>query len=374
MIYLDNAATTFPKPPAVKAYLLDCIDNWCGNPGRGTHALSLSAAKKVWACREQVAAFLGAADPARIIFNGGATCALNTVIKGSLQAGDHVLCSEIEHNAVWRPLKALEKSKKITLETFPVIGLSDEQILQEVARRVRKSTRLIICTHMSNICSLALPVAKIGAFCRQAGIYFIVDAAQSAGHLPINMENMCIDGLAAPAHKGLYGLPGCGILALGPRFLPKPLIEGGSGVNSLSPLMPAELPERLEAGTLPIPAIAGLLGGLSFVRSIDPSDLRKHEEALFFAARERIESLPYCEVVMRDTIGPVLLFRHKRISAVAVARALSEKGIAVRAGLHCAPLAHKALSTGQAGGVRISFSYQNTVAELDELLRALREI
>lgn len=374
MIYFDNAATTFPKPPAVKAALLDCLDHWCGNPGRGAHALSLASAEKVYYCREQAAALLGISDPARAVFTGGATAALNTLIKGLLRGGDHVLCSELEHNAVWRPLKALARAGVISLDVFPVIGLTDAQILQEVAQRVQKKTRLVICTHMSNVCSVVLPIAKIGALCRQNGILFAVDAAQSAGHLPIHMENMCIDALAIPAHKGLYGLPGCGMLALRTRLTPRPLMEGGSGVNSLSPYMPRELPERLEAGTLPVPAIAGLIGGISHVTSIGIPDIQKHEEGLFLAARERIEAVHGFEVVAREHAGPVLLFRHERVSGVSVARALSEKGIAVRAGLHCAPLAHRALGTGQAGGVRISFSHYNTVAELDALYRTLKEI
>ena len=374
MIYFDNAATTFPKPAAVKNAVLDCIDNWCGNPGRGAHALSLRAAQQIYTCRERLAAFFGAPDPLRIIFTGGATAALNVALKGVLRKGDHVLYSELEHNAVWRPLQTLAREKEIIPEKFPVIGLTKEEILQKVARRVRKNTRAVICTHTSNICSLALPIPEIGAFCRQNGLYFIVDAAQSAGHLPINMEAMCIDALAAPAHKGLYGIPGCGVLALGERLLPRPLIEGGSGVNSLSPVMPSELPERLEAGTLPIPAIAGLIGGLDFVEGVGLPRLLEHEKTLFLAARERIEALPQYRIMAKESVGAVLLFQHKQASAVTVARILAEQGIAVRAGLHCAPLAHKALGTGSVGGVRISFSYHNNIAELDTLAAVLKEI
>ncbi len=374
MIYFDNAATTFPKPACVKSAVLDCMEHWCGNPGRGAHALSLLAAKQVYACREQLAAFFGLSDATRIVFTGGATSALNTVIKGILREGDHVLCSELEHNAVWRPLKALARERGVMSETFPVVGLTDAEILQKVAKRVKKNTRAIICTHASNICSLTLPIAKIGAFCHQNNLHFIVDAAQSAGHFPIHLTDMHIDALTLPAHKGLYGIPGCGVLALGKELLPKPLIEGGSGVNSRAPFMPRELPERLEAGTLPIPAIAGLLGGLSFVEGIGLDVLQTHAKGLFLAARERIEALPCYQVLAKDAAGAVLLFRHERASAVAVARALSERGIFVRAGLHCAPLAHDALGTGQAGGVRISFSYHNTIAELDTLYTVLKEI
>lgn len=374
MIYFDNAATTYPKPREVRAAVLDCMEHWCGNPGRGAHRLSLTAADRVFACRERLAAYLGFSHPSRIVFTENTTYALNFAIKGILREGCHVLCSELEHNAVWRPLQALKATGKITVDTFPVVGLSTAEILQKVGGRVKKNTRAIVCTHASNICSLTLPVAELGALCRARGLYFIVDAAQSAGHLPLHMERMKIDALAAPAHKGLYGIPGCGILAVGERVLPRTLIEGGSGVNSLARDMPRELPERLEAGTLPVPAIAGLLGGLSYLESVDPTEAQNAEMGLFFAARERIESLSSFRVIAGEAAGAVLLFAHEKKSAVAVARALDRAGICVRAGLHCAPLAHRALGTGTEGAVRISFSHFNTVAELDALYKALGEI
>ncbi len=374
MIYFDNAATAFPKSPRAIAEATACMRSWCGNPGRGAHRLSLQAAERVYACRELLSDFFGLGAPERIVFTENTTYALNMALKGLLKPGDHVLCSELEHNAVLRPLYALQQEKGITFDTFPVIGLTNRQILQKIGTRTQKNTTAIVCLHASNICSLSLPIAEIGAFCHARGMYFIVDAAQSAGHLPIDMHAMQIDALAAPAHKGLLGLQGCGILALGEGVVPTTIIEGGSGVNSLSPTMPEEFPERFEAGTLPTPAIAGLLGGLSHVIELGLPETEKRAQTLFFAARERIESIDGLEIYQRDAAGAVLLFHKTGVPATEVARVLDKAGICVRAGLHCAPLAHKALGTPAGGAVRLGFGVFNTLNEIDALWRVLKEL
>ncbi|MBQ9802879.1 MAG: aminotransferase class V-fold PLP-dependent enzyme [Clostridia bacterium] len=374
MIYFDNAATSFPKAPQATREALLCMLTNGGNPGRGAHKLSLRAAEKIFACREDLSDFLGVGAPERIIFTQNTTYALNMAIKGLVKTGDHVLCSELEHNAVMRPLYALQKEKGITLDTFPVIGLGDEQIMENIAARVGQSTTLLVCLHASNICSVSLPIAKIGAFCRAHGIRFAVDAAQSAGHLPIDMCAMQIDALALPGHKGLLGPAGCGVLALGEDLSLGTFIEGGSGVDSRSNEMPAAFPERFEAGTLPTPAIAGLAGGLSFVTSFGLSTIEKHEKELFLAARERIESLAGFEVYQRETPGGVLLFNHTAIPSTELARQLDKAGICVRAGLHCAPRAHDALGTPAGGAARLGFGIFNTHRELDALWRTLKDL
>ena len=374
MIYFDNAATAFPKSPRAIAEVTACIQSRCGNPGRGAHQLSLRAAENVYACRQLVSDFLGLDAPERIVFTENTTHALNIALKGLLRRGDHVLCSELEHNAVLRPLYALQQARGIHFDTFPAAGLSKAQILQEIGTRIQKNTTAIVCLHTSNVCSISLPIAEIGAFCRTHGIRFIVDAAQSAGHLPINMRAMQVDALAAPAHKGLLGVQGCGILALGESVLPAALIEGGSGVNSLAPTMPEELPERLEAGTLPVPAIAGLFGGLSHVMELGLPEIEKRVKTLFFAARDRLESLDGFEIYQKEHPGAVLLFNKRDTHATEVARALDKAGICVRAGLHCAPLAHWALGTPPGGAVRLGFGAFNTLAEVDALWHALKEL
>ena len=372
MIYFDNAATSFPKHPRVQSAVWDCMTTWCGNPGRGSHRLSQSTSEKIYETRVALSSFLGCGAPERIVFVQNTTMALNIALKGLLKEGDHVLCSELEHNAVLRPLHAL-MAHGVCFESFPVVGRKNEEILREIATRVRKNTTTIVCLHASNVCSLTLPLAEIGAFCREKGFRFIVDAAQSAGHLPINMQKMHIDALAAPGHKGLLGIPGCGVLALREDVQLSTLIEGGSGVDSLSRVMPGELPERLEAGTLPVCAIAGLHGGLSVLTEIGISEAQNRAKRLFFAARNRIESLGGYEIYQKESPGAVLLFNKIGVPSTTLARMLDQHGICVRPGLHCAPMAHKALGTPEGGAVRLGLGIFNTIEELDTLWRVLRD-
>ena len=373
MIYFDNAATSFPKPPAAIAEALCCIREYGGNAGRGAHALALRAAEKIYACRELLSEFFGLHAPERIVFVSNTTHALNLAIKGLLRAGSHVLISELEHNAVRRPLAALERRGKVTFDLFPVVGLTPDEIVRDIKARITPCTAAVICTHTSNICSISLPVREIGALCREKGLYFILDAAQSAGHLEIDMTRDCIDALAAPAHKGLLGLQGAGVLALGEGICPATLTEGGSGYQSLSPEMPAEFPERYEAGTLPTPAIVSLLGGISFLRENGVGYPQSRAKSLFLGARERVESLQGFEIYEKDTAGAVFLFNKRGVPSPVLAQWLDKNGICARAGLHCAPLAHKALGTPEGGAVRLSFGPFNTEAELDTLWRALKD-
>ncbi len=374
MIYLDNAATTFPKPRSVLCEVWRCLSSYCGNPGRGAHPLALAAAEKIYACRELLSDFLGVGAPERILFTCNTTYALNFALKGILRPEDHVLISELEHNAVRRPLFRLAVERGVRFDSFPVVGLGEQEILDGIRARTEARTAAVICTHASNICSLSLPVASIGAFCRERGLYFIVDAAQSAGHLPIDMTAMQISALAAPAHKALYGIQGAGVLALGEGMTLDTLIEGGSGSDSLVGEMPADPPERFEAGTLPTPAIAALVAGLQFLRERGLAEIAAQERHLFELARERLESLSDLTLYQAQSAGGVLLFNHNKLPPNAVAQHLGERGICVRAGYHCAPLAHHALGTPQGGAVRISFGALNTPCEIDALFRALREL
>ena len=334
--------------------------------------MALAAAEQVFVCRERLASFLGIAEPERVLFTMNTTYALNLALKGLLRAGNHVLISELEHNAVRRPLCRLRQDKGVSFDTFPVIGLSESSILNGIRQRIRPNTAAVICTHASNICSASLPVAKIGALCHQTGLKFIVDAAQSAGILPLQADAMHIDALALPGHKSLYGIQGCGVLALGRRITLETLWEGGSGLHSRDEEMPPDLPERYEAGTLPTPAIVGLSEGIRFVRSEGMDAIASHEKQLFAAAAERLAALPRIQIYASDTPGAVLLFRHAKIPSDALAAHLAKNGICVRAGLHCAPMAHKALHTPPDGAVRISFGYYNTLSDIDALWQALR--
>lgn len=374
MIYFDNAATSFPKPPSAIKEALHAMKKQGGNAGRGAHRLSLAASEKIYTCRERVAALLGVGAPVRVIFTGGTTLSLNMAIKGLVPRGAHVLLSELEHNATRRPVHALSLERDVTYDTFPVLSKEKDALIRGIRERILPHTAAIICTHASNICSVTLPLAEIGALCREKGLLFIVDAAQSAGHLPIDMQKMGIHALAVPAHKGLLGIQGCGILALAEGVLPRTIVEGGSGVRSLSPTMPEEPPERYEAGTLPLPAICALSGGISFLEGYGVENLEKRLKELFFAARERLESIDGVEIYQKEHAGAVLLFNKSGISPVGLAATLDKAGIAVRAGLHCAPLAHRALGTPTEGAVRISFGPFNTVRELDRLRSALQDL
>ena len=373
MIYLDNAATTFPKPRSVCEEVGRAISEYGGNPGRGAHALSLAAAEKIYSCREALAEFFGLDAPERVVFTLNTTYALNLAIKGLLGPGEHALISELEHNAVCRPLAALAAERQITFDTFPVLGLDEKSLLAGIESRILPKTRAIICTHASNICSLTLPLRAIGRLCRRRGLLFIVDAAQSAGHLPIHMREMQIDALAVPGHKSLYGIQGCGALLLSERVLPRTLIEGGSGFASLSPQMPDEPPERFEAGTLPTPAIAALLCGVKSLQG-QLEQIHERERLLFVSARDRLSDLRGIRLYAPEHEGAVLLFSFSGIPSSSLAQALSERGICLRAGLHCAPLAHKALGTPEVGALRISFGRYNTLGDIDTLCRALSEL
>ena len=372
MIYLDNAATTFPKPRRVTSEVVRCMTEYCGNPGRGSHRLAFAAAEQIFSCRETLSSFFGVGAPERILFTQNTTHALNLAIKGFLRQGDHVLISELEHNAVRRPICALAAKGQISFDVFPVCGLAKDDLLLRLTEKLTPATRAVICTHASNICSISLPIAEIGALCKKRGIRFIVDAAQSAGLLPIDMKAMQIDALAAPGHKSLYGIQGCGFLAVGEDFLPEPLMEGGSGVDSLPAEMPADPPERFEAGTLPTPSIVGLLEGVRSLMNGGAEACAARERELFLAAKERLSSLPDIRIYAPEHVGSVLLFSKNDIPATELGRHLASRGICVRAGLHCAPMAHKALGTPDGGAVRISFGRYNTLSDIDALWQAFK--
>lgn len=379
IVYLDNAATTFPKPRAVLSETARCLRYYCGNPGRSSHPLARAAAGKIYECRERIADFFASDAPERVIFTMNATEALNAAIKGILRRSDHVLISDMEHNAVFRPIEKLAHEKFITYDTFATVKdgapLSDEEIIKSIRRLIRPSrTRMLICSHVPNICSAERPIAKIGELCRRMNITFVLDGAQSAGHLPIDIKKQNIDILCAPAHKGLFGIQGCGFMIMGEGISPISLIEGGNGVDSLEWKMPELPPESLEAGTLPTPSIVALSEGIRFLSAFKSEDIIAHERALFVKARNSILNcgelkatvyLPECE-------GSVLLFNLGGIPSETVGRYLGNKGICVRSGYHCSALGHKALGTLESGAVRVSFSVFNTYRDVDALIEELR--
>lgn len=366
-IYLDNAATTFPKPAEVIAEMTSVMRYSCGNPGRSSHKIALRAAEKVYECRENIANYLGS-TPERVVFTSSATHSLNLAIKTTLRKGDHVLISDIEHNSVIRPIATLAEKGLISYDIY--VSHSDpEKQIAELNSRIRPYTAMICACHHSNICGLVLPIREIGAFCKKHGVIFLVDASQSAGILPISMDKDGIDLLCAPGHKGLYGPPGCGFAVFGSRFddpaeLPDTFTEGGNGIRSKEPFMPDFLPDRLEAGTLAVPLIAGLSKGIDFVRGFQKGALYKNEARLCSLMRKELDRINDLRVYgERD--GSILLFSANGISAEGFAEALDSYGICVRAGFHCAPTAHEKLGTPKDGAVRVSFGAFNSERDVN---------
>ena len=378
MIYLDNAATSFPKPRRVAEEQMRCMQLYGGNPGRGSHALALAAAQKIYECREELADFFHLQNPENVIFTMNATMALNTAIKGLLRRGDHVLISDMEHNAVFRPIYKLARDGTITydvFETFPTNpARTTEMICASILEKIRPNTRMLVCAHASNICSASLPLKELGNLCRKKGILFVVDAAQSAGHLPIDMQKMQIDALCVPGHKGLWGPQGCGALMLGEGIVADTLMEGGSGYNSLEGSMPEEAPERYEAGTLPTPAIAGLTEGIREIKRLGLGHIHSQECTLTNRLCERLMRIPKVTLYAPHHTGGVLLFSLQEISADRVGAFLNDHGFCVRTGFHCAALAHATLGTPPSGAIRVSPSLFNTSAQIDAFCDALKEL
>ena len=379
IIYFDNAATTFPKPDTVPAEICNCIRAYGGNPGRSAHSLSVAAAEKVFECRADIAAFFGNDKPENVVFTNNTTTALNLAIKAVARRSGHILISNIEHNSVYRPVCALGRNG-IEYSLFNALA-PEEVMLREIERKLRRDTTALVCLHASNVCGIRLPIDKIGEICRRRTVYFILDAAQSTGVLDIDMHRDQIDILCAPGHKGLYGPQGSGFALFSDRFSEadierfSPLTEGGNGVNSMETSMPSFLPERMEAGTLSTPCIAGLWAGLQFVKNTGMERIRENENRLYCRSLEMLQELPQITVYASDRHeGNTLLFNAEGIPANEVASALDRDGICVRSGLHCSPMAHRTLKTGPHGAVRISFGAFNTMEELDIFYRRLKAL
>ena len=378
LIYLDNAATSFPKPyavsDAVKKYMLYCG----GNAGRGGYGTAMQAAKSVYLCREKLAKLFEAESTEVVFFTMNTTQGINFCIKGLLRRGDHVLISNIEHNAVYRPIYKLSARRQIEYDTFDVMRgeerLCDEEILADIAKKVRKNTRMLVCTGASNICSVKPPLAKIGELCRKKGLLFVVDGAQAAGHVGLSIKDMNIDALCVPAHKGLLGPQGCGAVILGEGVRMETLIEGGNGVDSLEGAMPEYSPERYEAGTLPIPAIVGLCEGICTIEQIGLENISRHERELYELARSELEGMSRVKIYCPEHSGSVLLFSVEGEESERVAEYLAKKGICTRGGYHCAALAHRTLGTAEGGAVRASFGIFNGEGDVEALCEALRHL
>ena len=376
-IYLDQAATSYPKPPAVLSAVTACMKHSGGNPGRGSHRLALAAARELYACRETASSLFGV-QPERVVFTLNTTYAINLAIKGLLRPGDHVICSDMEHNAVYRPLYRLAAEGVIdfdVFDTFPTAATrNDDRILSSLLSKIRPQTRMVVCAHASNICSATLPIEKIGALCRRMGILFVVDAAQSAGCVPIRMDRIHADVLCLPGHKGLLGVQGTGMMLLREGISLDTLVEGGNGMDSLRGEMGEDTPERYEPGTMATPAIAGLRAGMELIRSVGVEAIGEHERRLGTALRDRLLELPKVTVYAPHRVGGVVLFSVDGYTSEEVGKRLDEEGICVRPGFHCSALGHKTLQTPAGGAVRASFGWLSRERDSEALLKVIKNL
>ncbi len=378
MIYLDNAATTFPKPMNVRRAVNNALSSYSANPGRGGHSLALKASEEIYLCRSKIADFFRESNPENIIFTMNCTHAINIVLKGLLKPGDHVVVSDLEHNAVMRPLFALSK-QDVTYTIASVSNDSSDETLENFRAAIQPNTKLVVCTHVSNVWGIKLPIERITAMCHQYGIPVLIDAAQSAGIHNVDIEENKFDFVCMPGHKGLFGPMGTGVLITPHYQMLKPFIEGGTGSSSAQFEQPDIPPDKFESGTQNLIGIAGLSAGVDFVRSTTPNKILKHEVALLSQLYDNL--MKNSKIILytnRPTIqnsGGVLSFNVKDKDSEEVAAFLNRNGsIAVRAGLHCSPLAHRHFGTEKVGAVRVAPSYFNTSAEINTLSRILIKI
>jgi cysteine desulfurase family protein len=375
-IYFDNAATSWPKPAAVRAALDAYFDDAGGNPGRSGHRMSVAAARIVENARETLADLFHANDPSCIVFTHNATHSLNLALYGLLRKGDHVVTTSIEHNSVMRPLRHLETlGVELTVVTCAPDGMLD---LDSLRRAVRPNTRLLVTTHASNVVGTLTPVRAVAALARERNIFYLVDAAQTAGAMPIDVQEMGVDLLAFSGHKGLLGPTGTGGLYIREGVALSPLVRGGTGSDSALETQPEFLPDAYESGTVNVAGIAGLGAGVRFLSEIGIETVRAHERKLvaqFLADASEIPGITLygprdaglqCGVVSFNVAGAV---------PSEVGLILDESfGIMARPGLHCAPSAHRTIGTFPTGTVRFSIGWFNTPAEVETALGALREI
>lgn len=364
MIYLDHGATSFPKIASVKNASLWAMTH-CGNPGRGGYPASMEAARVVYGCRE-LASELFDCEPEQVVFTQNCTHGLNIAINSLVKPGSKVLISGFEHNAVTRPLH--HRNVQTVVAGRKLFDWADT--LSQFEDGLKSGVSAAVFTHCSNVFGYILPVEEMAQLCRMYRVPFVVDAAQSAGKLPVSLKSWGANYVAMPGHKGLLGPQGTGILLCGDS--PKPLLQGGTGTESVLQSMPSELPERLEAGTVNVPGIAGLRAGLQFVKSTGPDTIFKREQKAAKNVAKGLKKMGY-RVFFGENQGGTVSFVGTR-DCQEIADSLAKYGIAVRAGLHCAPLAHESAGTLESGTVRVSFGHDATPQISHRFLQVMGKI
>lgn len=375
MIYLDNGATSFPKPLSVRQNVDISLKKFSANPGRSGHSLSLRAAKEIFECRKRLKELFNVNSEEEIIFTENCTMALNTVIFGLLSEGDHVLISSMEHNSVTRPLESL-KDKGVTYSTFDY-SYDDNETVDNVRNLIKPETKLVICTHASNVFGFRFPIERICALCHAYGILFCVDSAQSAGVFDIDVGTNQYDFVCMSGHKSLYGPMGTGVLILNNRNL-KPLLYGGTGTESVKKSQPEGLPEKFESGTQNMNGISGLKAGVDFVKNRGIKNIYNHEyklaKRLFNGLANNRKVITYNKSFDYSKVAPVVSFNIDGVYSEDLVAKLNKYGIMTRGGLHCSPLAHTTMNTIENGTVRVVPGAFNTINDINYLLNVIRKL
>lgn len=376
MIYFDQAASSFPKPIEVADAMFDAVVTIGANPGRGAHQLARKASHIIQETRENIANTFGCSDPKKCTFHGNATGALNQAIKGlGLKKGDHVITTSYEHNSIRRPLEFLKKEKQI--EITYITGNSSDDFVENVKQTIRSDTKLIAITHASNVTGAITPVKDISTIAKRYSIPLLVDASQTAGHVPIHIQKDGIDILAFPGHKGMLGPQGTGVLLVEGEIDIQPVLQGGTGAYSENPEQPMEWPERLESGTLNTPGIAGLNAAVKVYMGQKEENVPR-ETILINKLIKGLEEMSGITLFGPEPGNhrlPIVAFNVKDVNSQEIAMVLdSHYNIAVRGGLHCNPLSHQILGTANQGAVRVSLSKYNTDEEIGHFLSAMKEI
>lgn len=376
MIYFDNAATSFPKPKIVADSIYNSIIKYGGNPGRSGHKMSLNAAKIVYNLRDISADFFGISDSERVILTKNCSESLNIAINSIMKNGGNTIISHFEHNSVVRPLENLKK-QGICDYKIANCSFEDTQILKNSFEKlIDKNTKMIICTHASNVTGKISPIKELSELCKKHNIIFCVDAAQTAGLLKINMEKDGIDILCCPGHKGLFGPTGTGLLIINKNINLSPIIYGGTGSLSVSLDMPDFYPDKLESGTINVVGAVGLYSGINFINNYGIDKIENKEKILTNRLFKQLSSIPHVYLLSDNTNNQVstLSFGVKGKTSTDVSEYLNTKNIAVRGGLHCSPLAHRFLGTLETGTVRVSMSIFNNFNEIDYLCNVIDKI
>ena len=376
MIYLDNGATTFPKPKVVTDKIMECYLGYAGNPGRSGHKLAMKMDLEIYETREKICKLINGTEVLNVIFTFNATDSLNLAIKGVLEEGDHVITTSMEHNSVLRPLNQLRKEGKIELS---IVYADDKGYIdpQKIFEALTPNTKMIVTTHMSNVFGTIVDIKAIGDFCKENNILYLVDASQSIGVLDIDVQEMNIDLLAFPGHKALFGPMGTGALYIKEGIIVKPLKEGGTGSYSHSIDQPDLYPDSLESGTPNGVGIIALGKGIDFINEVGLENIRNHEMSL---KNHFIELLKDNEDVilygtLDDRQGAVVSLNVKDMDSSEISYILSDEfDIYTRPGFHCAPLAHKTMGTEELGAIRFSFGYYNTLEEVEKTVEVLLNI